>query len=423
MLREVSVPFGRGSALLRIPENRLMSVTSPRPAKALTEIDFRSAIERPVGTKELAQIARPGGKIAIIVDDYTRPTPTAQILPIVLSELRKVGVSFKDIVIVIGGGLHTPTAEHERPVLVGKEIVGRVEVISHDCDDDSSLVDLGSSSRGTPIKINRRIVEADFRICIGLIEPHQKAGFSGGAKSIVPGVAGRDAVNRNHSMRLPIREAIGTIEGNPIRADMEEIARKVGVDFIVNAVLNDRKEVVDLVAGDLVDAHRKGVESARRTMEVEIPREAEILILSPGGHPRDINLWQTEGKGLVRAWTAAKKGSEIIVVAECERGIGDPRLENWLSDASPEDIHARFRREGYTLIGEKADRLAELSEYSQLTFYSPGLDPKKLSRLPVSFTNKPQEKLDLALRKTADDSCVLVIPNAPAVLTKTRSLA
>lgn len=421
MLRDISVPFGKGSVLLRIPENRLISVTSPRPAKALTETEFRSAIDRPVGTTGLAQIVRPGGKAAIVVDDYTRPTPTAQILPIVLSELRKGGVSFEDIVVVIGGGLHIPTAEHEKSVLVGEEVVRHVEVVSHICDDDSSLVDLGSSSRGTPIKINRRIVEADFRICIGLIEPHQKAGFSGGAKSIVPGVAGRETINRNHSMRLPIREAIGRIEGNPVRADMEEIARKVGVDFIVNAVLNDRKEVVDLVAGDLVDAHRKGVDSARRMMEIEIPREAEILILSPGGHPRDINLWQTEGKGLVRAWTAAKKGSEIIVVAECPRGVGDPRLEDWLSGASPDEIHERFRREGYTLIGEKAARLADLSEYAKLTFCSPGLDSKKLSRLTVSFTNRPQEQLDFALRKTTEDSSVLVIPNAPAVLIKTKS--
>jgi len=422
-LQDISVPFGIGSVLLGIPENRLIGVTSPRPAKALTESEFRSVIDRPVGTTGLAQMVRSGGKVAIAVDDYTRPTPTAQILRIVLSELKEGGVSFEDIVVVIGGGLHVPTAEHEKPVLVGEEIVGLVEVVSHICDDNSSLVDLGSSSRGTPIMINRRIVEADFRICIGLIEPHQKAGFSGGAKSIVPGVAGRDTINRNHSMRLPIREAIGKIEGNPVRADMEEIARKVGVDFIVNAVLNDRKQVVDLVAGDLIDAHRKGVDSARRMMEVEIPRAADILILSPGGHPRDINLWQTEGKGLVRAWTATKKGSEIIVVAECPRGIGHPGLEDWLSGASLHQIHERFRTEGYTLIGEKADRLADLSEYAKLTFYSPGLDPEKFSRLPVCFTNKPQENLDLALRRASEDSSVLVVPNATAVLTKTRSSA
>ena len=420
-LSKIVVPFGRTSVSLEIPKARMLGIASPRPAKALAQKELQVAIDHPIGAKRLSQIVRPSAHVAIIVDDYTRPTPTAEILQLVVSELKKGGVSLDSIDVIIGGGLHIPTTMEQIPTVVGEELARSLRVFSHECNSPSVLMDLGRSSRGTPIKINRRVVEADFRVSIGLIEPHQRAGFSGGAKSIVPAVSSRETINYNHSMRLPIKEALGKVTGNPVHEDMEEIARKVGVDFIVNVVLNDRKKVVKVVAGDLIAAHRAGVEFARKMMEFVVDKEPEIVVLSPGGHPRDVNLWQTEGKGLTRTWGSLKKGSEIIVISECSQGVGHPELENWLFDSTPEEIRARFRNEEYTLIGEKALNLAELSEYAKLTFYSPGLDRRILSKLPVSFTDNPQKKLEQTLETAPEDSRVLVVPNAPAVLTTVKN--
>ncbi len=416
-MSKISVPYGKTRISLEIPEDRLLGVASPRSIKALSEEELRAVMEHPIGTSKLAQIVKPNSRVAIIVDDYTRPTPTAKMLFLVVSELKKGGVFHDNIDVIIGGGLHIPTTKEQIPTIVGEELTRSLRVFAHECNNSSTLVDLGESTRGTPIKINKKVAEADFRVSIGLIEPHQRAGFSGGAKSIVPAVSSRETINHNHSMRLPIKDALGKVTGNPVREDMEEIARKVGVDFILNVVLNDKKEIVKAVAGDLIAAHRTGVEFAREMMEFVVEKEPEIVVLSPGGHPRDVNLWQTEGKGLTRTWSSLRKGSEIIVISECPQGVGHPELENWLRNSTPEEIRARFKREEYTLIGEKALNLATLSEYAKLTFYSKGLDRKILSNLPVSFTDNPQKKLEQTLETAAEDSRVLVVPNAPAVLT------
>jgi len=317
----IRIPYGDSEKRLEIADHRLLSmfdypeIARPGPDREAATVE--AALAHPIAADPVAALAGPGKRVAILVDDWTRPTPAYKVLPILLRQLSAAGCSDEDICITIAKGMHRPLSREEMVQKVGADVVARYAVANHDPHGD--LVHLGTSPSGTPVFINQAVAEADLRIAIGSIVAHPIAGFGGGAKIIVPGVAGHETIHNNHCLADHPNVTIGCVEGNPIRKDMEDIARLARLDMIVNTILSPGLEIIDAVAGDVVAAHREGVARYRRLYGVTIGEQAEVGVV--GASPRN----GTFGHAVFALYAGAamvRPGGSLILVAPCSDGPG-----------------------------------------------------------------------------------------------------
>ena len=295
-----------------------MDVLKPnRGGIGLTGLDevIRS-IRNPIGTEKLDQIIGGGEKVVIITSDITRPVPSYIIIPPILDELYKIGVKKEDITVVFALGSHRPHTEQEMIELVGERVFREVKCIDSDAND---CIRMGITKGGTPVDIFRTVAEADRRICVGNIEYHYFAGYSGGSKAIMPGVSTPAAIQANHKMMVLEDARVGKLEGNPIRDDLNEAIQYCPIDFIVNVILNEKKEIIYSVAGDFINAHKVGCDFLDKIYKKRLKEKADIIIVSQGGFPKDINLYQTQ-KALENAKYAIKDGGIIVLVGACSEG-------------------------------------------------------------------------------------------------------
>jgi len=289
MLRRFRVPYGDSEKSFQLDEEHLLYHVEPRlpprPSQKEEEARVRAALENPVGAYKLSDLLNPKDKVVLLTDDWTRTTPAYKITPVVLEEVLNAGVKEKDIMVIVARGTHARLSKAQLTRKLGAEIVDRFTVENHDPECD--LVNVGTSRMGTPAMINRRVVEADRKVAIGAIVAHPLMGYGGGAKIIVPGVAGTETININHSMGDHPKAAIGIANGNPVREDAEDIARMVGLDFIVNVIMNPKNEIVGAIAGDVVKAHREGVRIYDAMYGARAVKNADIVVLgaSPGTLP------------------------------------------------------------------------------------------------------------------------------------------
>jgi nickel-dependent lactate racemase len=317
----IRVPYGDSEKRFEIADRRLLSVFDypeiARPGPAREAAAVEAALDQPIGAAPVAALAGPGKRVAILVDDWTRPTPAYKVLPILLRQLSTAGCADEDIRIIIAKGMHRPLSPEEIVQKVGADTAARYAAANHDPHDN--LVHLGTSPSGTPVFINRTVVEADLRIAVGSIVAHPIAGFGGGAKIIVPGVAGHETIHNNHCLADHPNVTIGCVDGNPIRKDMEDIARLAHLDMIVNTILSPGLEIIDAVAGDVVAAHREGVARYRRLYGVTIGERAEVGVV--GASPRN----GTFGHAVFALYAGAamvRPGGTLILVAPCSDGPG-----------------------------------------------------------------------------------------------------
>jgi nickel-dependent lactate racemase len=301
--------------------------------------------------------------------------------------------------------------EAEIDQAVSPEIHRRLRVLNHDAND---TVHLGETSCGTPVEFFRPVVEADLRVCLANLEFHWFAGYSGGAKAILPGCASRAAVTANHAMLVRAEAAAGRIEDNPLRLDLEEAVAMLGVDFILNVVVDGQHRIIGAVAGDVTSAHRKGCEMVARRGKVKAPGKADIVLASAGGYPKDINLYQAH-KGMEAASYFVRDGGTLILVAECREGIGNATFESWaLSATSPQDNLERIRRE-FVLGGHKASAIAAIQQRASLGMVS-AMPEEVVRRLWITPFNDPQAALEEALARLGAQSKVLVLPQASSLV-------
>ena len=332
-------------------------------------------------------------------------------IPAVLDELSAAGIPDEDITVVFGLGSHRKQTEEEMRHLVGDEVYDRVKCIDSDVDD---CINMGETENGTPLDITRSVAEADIRICLGNIEFHYFAGYSGGAKAIMPGVSTPAAIQANHSRMVSQDACAGKLEGNPVRADIEEAGAKVGIDYIVNAVLDEHKHIVYAVAGDVVEAHRVGCAYLDKMYRVEIPERADIVIVSQGGAPKDANLYQTQ-KALDNSKHAVKKGGTIILIGSCKEGLGSARFEEWLTTAPT--AHSMIERieENFQLGGHKAAAIAMVLENASIDLVS-DMDDDFVRSIFLNPQPSAQKALDEAFEKYGSDATVIAMPFGGATL-------
>ncbi len=345
-MKTFNLPYGRGTISLALPETRVRAVLESRlhtyePGLGQEEL-VRAALEEPEGSPRLSQLAKGKKKVVIIASDHTRPVPSKFIIPAMLREIRE-GNPEADITILIATGCHRAPTEEELVQKFGEEIAGREKIVVHSCEDAQAFVSVGELPSGGELILNRMAVEADLLCSEGFIEPHFFAGFSGGRKSVMPGVAARKTVLANHCSAFidsPFART-GIIEGNPIHRDMVYAARKAGLAFIVNVVINQKKEIVYAVAGDCDLAHKKGVNFLNdwcRTPAVP----ADIVVSTNGGYPLDQNIYQAV-KGMTAAEATVNQGGVIIMAAKSEDGHGGQVFyETFRDEPDEERLMARF---------------------------------------------------------------------------------
>ena len=409
----LELPFGHSHISLELPSSNLLSVLLPRDGERAREESalVRQALAHPIGTPRLRDLARPGQKVVIITSDLTRPCPSDRLLPPLLQELAVAGVPDADITIVVALGLHRPMSESELETTVGSDVYRRVRVVNH---DPGNTVRLGSTSFGTPVEIYRPVVEADLRVCLGNLELHYFVGYSGGAKAILPGCASRATVTANHAMMARPEAAAGRLEGNPVRADIEEGVAMLGVDFILNVMLDGEKRILGAVAGEVSAAHRRGCALVAQRAEVTIRERADIVVVSAGGYPKDVNLYQAQ-KALENATHAARAGGIIVWVAECAEGYGNPTFETWMREmGSPDELLERIQGE-FVLGGHKAAAIAAVLKRNRVYLVS-GLQPEAVRWCNLTPFDNLGEAMQTAFGEIGRDARVIVMPHGGSIL-------
>jgi len=378
-----SIPYGKRSLRFSLPDSANVDVIAPQSASAAENPN--ELIASALQDSNLAAFAN-AESAAIAINDKTRPVPHDQLLPPLLKALETMGIAKEAITLIIATGAHPPMQETQFSQVVPAEVLSRYRVISHDCDDAAKLIPLGETMRGTPVSVNRIYAEADLRIVIGNVEPHQFQGFSGGVKSAAIGLASRETIETNHAWMTDSRSRLGVFESNPARQDVEEIGGIIGIHFAINVILNDKKEILRVLAGDPTDVITAAIPLVREIYQVEVDHLYDLMIVSPGGHPKDINLYQAQ-KALAHAALVTQPEGTIILAAACPQGTGEEHFEEWMLDSPSLDaIGERFRQEGFCLGPHKAYQIARDARDRSFFLLSdmPASDVERMHLVPVT---------------------------------------
>jgi lactate racemase len=392
--KKISLAFGRTTIEFEIPKKNISSIILPSEPETREEeaVLIKKALETPVKSRRLSEIVNPDSKITIIVSDVTRPTPTAKILPPLLEELYIGGAKKENIVIVFALGLHRLQTEDECRKLVGNEIFENIRCIQH---DRTRCRHVGETSFGTPVEVFEEVIGSDLIISTGTIEFHYYAGYGGGGKSILPGVSSEKSILSYHSFYSKLFEGspLSGRTDSPARKNIEEAARIAGLVFMLNVVINSKKEIVAAVAGDFIEAHRKGTEIVDSMYKVPV-EPADAVIVSCGGFPKDLNLFQAT-KSLENAIPAVKKGGSIVLVAECTEGIGDRVYECWNRECKTPDEAVEKFRGFFEFGGHKTATVGKAAKEFKLYLVSKlnEEESKNAFFIPVKSINEALEKI------------------------------
>ena len=355
----------------KLEANPLPTLSNPADA-------VQKALRSPIGTLPLAKLVKPGERVAVVVNDITRLVRSEVFLPVLIDELNAAGIPDRDIFIVFALGIHRKQSREEQRRVVGDEIARRIDFFDHDCYDRENLIHVGRTSRGNEVWINRRVYEADRVILTGEIIFHMIAGYSGGRKSLVPGVAGAETTTFNHKFILDPECRTGKMSGNPAHEDLLEACRMFEPDFLLNVVLNPAGELVQVVAGHFEHAHLVGCRTVDQMYQIRIDAPYDMVLASAGGFPFDIDLRQAH-KGMENAARALRPGGTLVYFAECRDGSGHQAFDDWIAKFSnsaemDRELHSRF-----VVGGHKAYWVVRLGERFRILL---------VSELPESFARR-----------------------------------
>jgi nickel-dependent lactate racemase len=386
-------------------------------------IKIRESINHPIGSLPLKDIIKKKRKLkttCIVSSDITRPVPSNLILEALIEELNANGIDDNQITILIATGLHRPTNENDLKTILGKDLQGRFRVISHRANDNDSLIQLGVLDNGIPILINKHYYTADLKILTGYVEPHFFFGFSGGRKSIVPGIAGADTIQANHSAEnINSKFArFGIYNNNPLHNQSIEISNFIGADFIVNVCINEQHEIVQIAAGDLIKAHENLVDYQLKHIFKEITEYYDIVICGNGGHPLDLNLYQAV-KSMAIGEMAVKTGGTIITVNECIEGIGigqEKFKELIFSGKRPSEIYQKILNKEIVVADQWEIQILSRILMKTDVFIISELDVDGIGNIGLKYANTVEEAIESCLKKYGPNASILILPNGPLVL-------
>ncbi len=417
MATGISLPYGKKYISFNVPDENLVSVLWPAAIEACSNPhqEIERALDNPLGTQRVEQIVSTGEKVLILVDDYTRATPVPLILPHLLERLKSRQVRDEDITLLVSTGTHRPCSESELREKLGEELYGRYRTEQHDCTDQSSQVFLGLTSRGTPVWVNHLLVENDRIFGIGHIDPSDYAGYAGGWKLIVPGVAALETIDNNHSLAVLSFRHYGSVD-LPCRQDINEAGEMVRVDQFINVVLCQDDQIGRVFAGAPADIHFAGVSLAKQVYEVECPGLVDIAIVS--AYPYDVDYYQAI-RAIEYADVMVRPGGSILVVAPCPDGIGSETFYRLLAapDQQPDDFLRNIaRRNGKVTYNVLGYFLTLIRAEKQLYGYMPGITRPELEAIGIHPVDSLQSGVDAILQVHGPKARLAVLPVGSATI-------
>jgi nickel-dependent lactate racemase len=418
---DVWLPYGKSDVCVRIPARNLLGSIEPKD-KAITpdaKTEVERALKEPFGSKRLSEIAQPEHKIAIVVDDATRKTPSDVMLLPVLAELNAAGVKDENVTIIFGCGTHRAVKSEEAARLLSEEVLNRVKTVSHDCKAED-LFFVGKTKHGNKVYVNRVFAESDLKVLVGDVGFHYYAGYGGGRKSVLPAVSGEKTINHNHAMLLQASAHTGVLEGNPVHEDMTEAARLAKVDFILNVVTNRKGEIMKAFAGDLEQAFLEATKAVDEMYRVTVNRKADIVVVSPGGYPADMNLYQAY-KALDNALEVVKRNGMIILVAECPEGYGDQVFYDWMVRLGELKKVEREVKRNFVLGGHKAYYLLKALQNHKIILVSSLPDYYANGIFKLKTARAVNDALSEALKNAGSQVRVWALPQGNYTLPEVKS--
>ena len=417
-LDEIKLKYGTEPLICWLPAAQVLRPVEAVAADARQLIE--AALDAPLGSPPLAQIIHPGEQVVIVTSDITRYTGSEHYLPVLVERLNGLGVADRDIAIVIALGIHRKQSEAEHRKILGP-LFGRIAVYDHECDDPAQLVELGVTAGGIPVRINRRVVEADRVIVTGTAGFHYFAGYGGGRKGLVPGVAARQTCMATHFSvfnppevggKHPLAKT-GVLDGNPVHGALLEAARLVRPDFLLNTVLSADKKILGVFCGDLEAAHLAACDLARSLYSVTLEQPADLAVVSCGGHPKDINFIQSH-KALDYGVQALRPGGTIILLAACPDGFGNSTFADWFRYRDLDDFEAALRSR-YEINGQTAHSTLMKTRQYRVILVS-GFSAEQTAAMGMEKAADLETALQMAQTVVPDHPRIVVIPDGGTVL-------
>lgn len=425
---QVKLDYGRTGLAVELPDDNVLKILRYRPADPLPDprATLREVLWRPIGTPPLAELAAGRRSACIAVCDITRPVPNELVLSEVLPILEMAGIPREKISILIATGLHRPNLGNELIEILGASIVENYRVENHAGGRLEEHEYLGESPRGVPIWIDRRYLQADLKITVGLIEPHFMAGYSGGRKLIFPGLAALESVRAWHSPRFleHPRARSGVLEENPVHEETTWIARRAGCDFIVNVVLDEQRRIVHVVAGHMEAAFLEGVRFVDGVVRDTVPEPVDVVITTAAGYPLDATFYQSI-KGMVAAEPIVKPGGTVILAAEISEGIGSAEFRQIFEEhSSLEEFMDRILAGDYFRMDQwQLEEMAKVRRKARIVVVTEGLAPQELGRLFVESAPSVEDAVAECLRHYGPGMKIAVMPKGPYLIADVDSRA
>jgi lactate racemase len=379
MPNHFTFPYGQTTLGFQVPDDADCTILAPHKTPAV--VDPLDAVRDAVNTVDWS-IYRGLPSVGIAINDKTRPVPNHILLPPLLEKLESIGIAARNITFYIATGTHPAMMPDEYSAILPEEIIARYRVVSHNIEDLDNLVRLGSSKYNTLVTINRDYFQSNLKIVVGNIEPHQFAGFSGGAKTAVIGLAGWETINKNHLMMSAQGAGLGLYEGNPVRDDIEHLGKITNIHLALNVVMNSEKQIVRAFCGNPQRVMRMAIPIVREVYEMPVEKPFDVIIASPGGHPKDINMYQAQ-KALGHAVRVSRPGGAIIITAACPEGSGSGKYEAWVTNLTPEyrtpeGVIERFKADPFRIGPHKAFQIARDTVGRRVIWVTNLPDPKLL---------------------------------------------
>jgi lactate racemase len=424
---QATFAFGKTGLVVSLPDGRDYEIVESRSAGPIVDVQaaIEGALDHPIGSVPLVELAAGRRTAAISVCDITRPAPNRATLPPLLDRLHAAGIRDEGITILIATGLHHAATSAEIRTILGPAIADRYRVVNHDARVFADHLALGSTGRGTPVYIDRRFIEADLHITLGFIEQHLMLGFSGGRKLIAPGLAGQETIKVIHSPRF-MREPMateGSIDQNPLHAELLEIACMARHDFILDVTLTQQRDISGVFAGNPVKAHAAGVDFLRSTSLAAVAALADAVITSAAGYPLDLTFYQT-AKGITAAQHVVKPGGRILILGECAEGIGSPEFVQKLRDFAGNEEYLREIDDSAVVVDQwQLEKVALVGLRNELFFYTPGVSAEDLGALGTRCFSELNAAVDRVLEGLPDGARIVLIPDGPYTFARVRSEA
>ncbi len=413
---EINIPYGHSFLPAIFPDQIQIDIIEPSfsPSAQNPNKVVLTALTSILGDFEFSSFL--GAKsVAIAVNDKTRPVPNKILLPPLLEQLERLAIPDEAITFYVAVGSHPPMVPSDFSSILPPNILERYSVISHDSEAEDTLIFLGETDLATPVHVNHSYYQADLKIAVGNIEAHQFAGYSGGVKTAAIGLSGLKTITQNHALMTHPNSQIGKYKNNPTRDDIEEIGRMVGVDLALNAILNQQKELVHVLAGDPVAVMEAGVQIAEKVGHVAVAELYELVISSPGGHPKDINVYQSQ-KALSTAVKITRPGGTVIIAAACPEGAGSPHYQEWIKGKnSNNEVIQQFLAEGFRIGPHKAYQIARDSSHIRLMFCSE-MEDDLANLLLLNPVKDFQNAVDQALGDLKPGERIAVLPRAASTV-------